>query len=79
VAMPIQGCGAARNRTRFGGVGFLTTSGSESDIWSDSGSPIVSPLHHTPKLGIPVELVQFVKKLLLKQIILLCTTISTEC
>jgi len=27
-------------------------------------------LHHTPKLGIPVEMVQFLLKLLLKQIFL---------
>jgi len=25
--MPIQGCGVARNRRLFGGVGFLTTLG----------------------------------------------------
>jgi len=25
--MPIQGCGVARNRRLFGGVGFLTTPG----------------------------------------------------
>ena len=37
---------------------------------SDSGSPIGSLLHHTPKLGIPVESVQFLMKLLLKQRIL---------
>jgi len=55
------------------------TLGSESDILSDSGSVIGSLLHHTPKLGIPVKLVQFLMKLLLKQRILLCTTISTEC
>jgi len=42
--MPIQGCGAARNRRLFGGVGFLMTPGVESDILSDSdsGSPIGS-------------------------------------
>jgi len=27
--MPIQGCGVARNRRLFGGVGFLTTLGAE--------------------------------------------------
>jgi len=31
-------------------------------------SPIASFLHHTPKLRIPVEIVQFLLKLLLKQI-----------
>ena len=36
----------------------------------DSGSPIGSLLHHTPKLGIPVEMLQFLMKLLLKQRIL---------
>ena len=41
-----------------------------SDILSDSGSPTGSLLHHTHKLGIPVELVQFLIKLLLKQRIL---------
>ena len=35
-----------------------------------SGSPIGSLLHHTPKLGIPVDPVQFLMKLLLKQRIL---------
>jgi len=35
-------------------------------------------LHHTPKLGIPVEMVQFLLKLLLKQRFLLCTTISID-
>jgi len=37
---------------------------------SDSGSPIGSLLHHTPKLGILVESVQFLMKFLLQQIIL---------
>jgi len=50
VAMPIQGCGVARNRRLFSGVGFLTTPGVGVDIFSDSGSPIGSLLHHTPKL-----------------------------
>ena len=35
-------------------------------------------LHHTLKLGMPVELVQFLLKPLLKQIFLLCTTISID-
>jgi len=35
---------------------------------SGSGSPIMDHvLHHTPKLGFPVEMVQFLLKLLLKQ------------
>jgi len=65
--MPIQDGGVARDRKLFGGVGFVTT---ESDILSDSGSPIGSLLHHTPKLGIPIESVQYLIKLLLKYIIL---------
>jgi len=35
---------------------------------SNSACPIGSFLHHTPKLGIPVEMVQFLLKCLLKQI-----------
>ena len=35
---------------------------------SDSRCPIVLFLHHTPTLGIPVEMVQFLFKLLLKHI-----------
>jgi len=67
--MPIQGCGVARNRRRFGGVGFLTTLGVGVGYFanSDSGHPIGSLLHHTPKLGIPVESVQLLMKLLLNQ------------
>jgi len=34
-------------------------------------------LHHTPKLGIPDEMVQFLSKLSLKQ--RMCTTISVDC
>ena len=71
VTMPIQGCGAASSRRLFGGVGLLTTQGSESDILSDSdsGSPIGSLLHHTRNLTILVESVQFLMKILLQQII----------
>ena len=36
----------------------------------ESGSSIGSFSHHTPKLGIPVEMVQFLVKILLKQRIL---------
>jgi len=36
-------------------------------------------LHHTPKLGIPIEMTQFHLKLLWKQRILLCTTIYINC
>jgi len=44
--------------------------GSRSRIFlsdCDSGRPVGSFLDHTPKLGIPVEMVQFLSKLLLKQ------------
>jgi len=43
---------------------------SESDFFSPTPTPDVQLdhfLHHTPKLGIPVEMVQFLLKLLLKQ------------
>jgi len=55
--MAIQGCGVSRSRRRFGGIEFLTTLGTRVGFLSvsDSGSPIGSLLHHTPKLGIPVE------------------------
>jgi len=68
-----QGCGAGvgviRSRRFSGGVGvvFLTTPG------VGCFCPIPAPdsqldhfLHHIPKLGIPVEMVQFLLKLLLK-------------
>jgi len=50
----------------LGGVGFLTTLGVEffcptPDVQSDHF------LHHTPKFGILVEMVEFLLKLLLKQ------------
>jgi len=35
-------------------------------------------LHRTPKLGLPVEIIQFLLKLLLKQGFLLCTTTSVD-
>ena len=51
------------------GVGFLTTLVVGVGIFlSGSASPIGSFLHHTPKLGISVEMVQVLMKLLLKQI-----------
>jgi len=57
-----------RSRRFLGGVGVLTTLG------VGFSCPIPTPdvqldhfLHHTPKLRIPVELVQFLLKLLLKQ------------
>jgi len=56
-----QGCGVIRSRRVLGGVGvgfFCPTPDVQLDHF----------LHHTPKLGIPVEMVQFLVKLLLKQI-----------
>ena len=69
VAMPIQGCGVTRSQRVFGGVGFQRHLGSESDFLSDSDNPIGSLLHHTPKLGILVELAQFLMKLLWNRIL----------
>jgi len=56
----------SRSRRCLGGVRFLTTSGvgifcPTPDVQLDKS------LHHTPKLGIPAEKVQFLLKLLLKQ------------
>ena len=66
-----QGCGIGG----FWGVGveFLTTLGVGVVFFCPT--PIADVqldhfLHHTPKLGIPVEMVQFLLKLLLKQTIL---------
>jgi len=52
----------------LGEVGFLTTLGVGVVFLSDSDSesPIGSILHHTPKLGIPIEMVQSLMNLLLK-------------
>ena len=56
------------------GVGFFGVESdswqpweSESDFLSDSGCSVGTFLRHTLKLGIPVEMVQFLLKLLLKQ------------
>ena len=52
----------------MGGVGFLTTL--EVGVGIFCPTPDVQLdhfLHHTPKLGIPVEMVQFLLELLLKQ------------
>jgi len=59
-----QGCGAAVRVE-----GFWVES--ESDFFCLTPTLDVQLdhfLHHTPKLGIPVEMVQFLLKLLLKQI-----------
>ena len=59
----------------LGGVGFLTTLGVGVGFFCRTPTPEVQLdhfLHHTPNLGIHVEMVglQFLLKLLLKQIIL---------
>jgi len=57
----------------LGGVGFLTTLGvgvGQKGVGLFCPTPDVQLdhfLHYTPKLGIPVEMVQFLMKLLLKQ------------
>ena len=68
-----QGCGARviRSRRFLGGFGveFLTTLG--VGFFCPTPTPDVQLhhfLHHTPKLGIPTEMVQFLLKLLLRQI-----------
>jgi len=67
------GAGVVRNRRLLGGigVGFLTALGVGVWFFCPTPTPDVQLdhfLHHTPKLGIPVEMVQFLLKLLLKQI-----------
>jgi len=67
-----QGCRVVRSRRFLGGVrvGFLTTLGFGVGVGFFCPTPNVQVdyfLHHTPKLGIPVEMVQFLLKLLLKQ------------
>ena len=61
-----------RSRRFLGGVGvgFLTTLGFGVGFFCPtptSGAQLDHFLHRTPKLGIPVEMVQFLSKLLLKQ------------
>jgi len=51
-----------RSRRFMGGVGFLTTLGVGVGFFRPTSTPDVQLdhfLHHTPKLGIPVEMVQF--------------------
>jgi len=53
------------------GVGFLTTLGVGVGFFCPTlNTHLDHFLHHTPKLGIPVETVQFLLKFLLKQIFL---------
>jgi len=51
-----------------GGVGFLTTLGVTVGFFClTPDAQLDHFLHHSPKLGIPVEMVQFLLKLLLNQ------------
>jgi len=72
--MPIQGCGGPTNRRLFGGVWFLTTLGVGVGYFIRlrlrKSKWITFASFSSPKLRIPVELVQFLMKLLLKQRIL---------
>jgi len=62
----------SRKKSEVFGWGWIPkNTGSRSRIFlSDSGNLSESFLHHTPTLGIPVEMVQFLWKLLFKQRIL---------
>jgi len=65
------GAGVLRSRRFLGGfgVGFLTTLGVGVGFFCPTPDvQLDNFLHHTPKLGIPLEMVQFLLKLLLKQI-----------
>jgi len=56
----------------FGGVGFLTTVGVGVGFFYPTPIPEIQLdhfLHHTSELGIPVEIVLFLMKLLFRQII----------
>jgi len=66
-----QGCGVVRSRRFLAGVGFLATLtiGVGFFVRLRMSNWIIF-LHHTPNLGIPVEMVQFLVKLRLKQRIL---------
>jgi len=64
-----QGCGVGVVGF-WARVGFLTALGAGVGFFCPTPIPEVQLdhfLHHTPKLGIPVEMVQFFLKLLLKQ------------
>jgi len=66
-----QGCGVIKSQRYLGGVGvrFLTTLGVGVDFFVLTLDVQLDHfVHHTCKLGIPVEMVQFLLKLLLKQI-----------
>ena len=64
------GAGVVRSRRFLGGVrvGFLTTLGAGVGFFCPTpDAQLDHLLHHTPNLGIPVEMVQFLLKLLLNQ------------
>jgi len=75
-----MGCGVG---VFMGGIGFLTTSGVGVEFFCRTPTPEVRLyhfLHHTLKLGIFVEMAQFLSKLLWKQKTLaVYTTISIDC
>jgi len=55
-----QGCRVARSRRVLGGVGFLTTLGARVVFFCPTQEVQLNHFrHHIPKLGIPVEMVQF--------------------
>jgi len=65
-----QGCGVVRSRRFLGGVGvrFLTTLGAGVGIFCPTPDVQLGFfLHHIAKMGTPLEMVQFLFKLLLKQ------------
>jgi len=66
----MQGCavGVVRSRRFLGGVGFLTTLGVGAGVGFFCPTPDVRLDHFLHR--IPVEMVQFLLKLLLKQIFL---------
>jgi len=58
----VVGAGVVRSRGFLGGVGCLTTLGAEVRFFCSAPTLDVQLdhfLHHTLKLGIPVEMVQF--------------------
>jgi len=66
----MQGCGVGvvSSRRFLGGVGFLTTLGVGGGFFYPTPDvQLDNFLHPAPKFGIPVEMVQFLLKLLLKQ------------
>jgi len=65
-----QGCRVIRSQRLLGGVrvGFLTTLGVGVGFFCPPDLQSDHFLHHIPKLEIPVEMVQVLSELLLKQI-----------